>query len=253
MTAATLPIPDSVEAHNDTFALEHDIDAYYDRASPLIRFIERRRLSAIREMLDIQPGERLLEVGCGGGHVLRLFPQATRTGVDVSGRMIEKARRNLDDPSVRLLKGELQEVGLHDGEFDAVICTEVLEHTVNPRAVLAEIRRVLHPKGRVVVTFPNDHLIHAVKSLLRRSGLWRLPLFGRVAWGGDEYHLHLWKPAEMTALLERHFGVLQSHFVPVRAFPIRCCFLVAPVQPAANPVRANGPRVPPRPDSVIGT
>lgn len=234
MTTATLPIADSVEARNDTFALEHDINEYYDRASPLIRFIEQRRLAAIRKLLNVRPGERLLEVGCGGGHVLRMFPQAIRTGVDVSGRMIDKARQNLNDPGVRLLKGELHEVGLLDGEFDAVICTEVLEHTVDPAAVLAEIRRVLHPKGRVVVTFPNDHLIHAVKALVRRSGLWRLPLFGRIAWGGDDYHLHIWKPAEMAALLGRRFRVQRSRFVPVALFPIRCCFLCV-----AGPNRAS--------------
>lgn len=228
MTAATFPIPDSVEADNDTFADEHDINEYYDRASPLIRFVERRRLSTIRAMLDIKPGERLLEVGCGGGHVLRMFPKTDRTGVDVSGRMIEKARQNLNDPSVRLLKGELQDVGLRDGEFDAVICTEVLEHTAYPQAILAEIRRVLHPKGRVVVTFPNDRLIHTLKSLLRRWGLWRLPLFGRVAWGGDEYHLHIWTPAEMVALLGTCLQLRHSRFVPIGLFPIRCCFLCTP-------------------------
>lgn len=225
MTAATLPMADSVEARNDAFALAHDIDEYYDRASPLIRFIEHRRLSAIVRLLDVRPGERLLEVGCGGGHVLRMFPQADRTGVDVSGRMINKARRNLGDAPVRLLKGELQEVGLSDGEFDAVICTEVLEHTVDPRAVLSEIRRVLRPGGRAVITFPNDHLIHAVKNFVRRSGLWRLPLFGRIAWGGDEYHLHIWKPAEMKELLEDYFPVIKTRYAPTGLFPIRCCFL----------------------------
>jgi len=180
-------------------------------------------------MLAVRPGEQLLEVGCGGGHVLSMFHEARLTGVDVSGRMIEKAKENLRGQPVRLLKGELHEVGLGDGEFDAIICTEVLEHTVDPNAVLAEIRRVLHPGGRAVITFPNDHLIHTVKRVLRGSGLWRLPVFGRIAWGGDQYHLHVWRPREMADLLGRHFRVEQFRPIPSRLFPIRCCFLCRPL------------------------
>lgn len=225
MSTLAVSIPDSVEARNDTFALQYDIDEYYSAAGPLIRFVERRRLAAIRKLLAVNPGEKLLEVGCGGGHVLRMFPQAELTGVDVSGQMIEKAKRNLRGTPARLLKGELHEVGIGDDEFDAVICTEVLEHTVDPEAVLREIRRVLHPRGRVVVTFPNDQLIHRVKKLLRGTGLWRLPIFGKVAWGGDEYHLHVWRRREMAALLARHFQVERYRPAPNALFPIRCCFL----------------------------
>lgn len=225
MTTLTHPMVEGVEALNDRFALQHDIDDYYSRSSPLIRWVEGRRLAAIRRLLAATAEHRILEVGCGGGHVLRMFPQSKLTGVDVSGQMLAKAQRNLDGCRARLLKGELHEVGLGDGEFDRVICTEVLEHTVDPDQVLSEIRRVLHPDGRVVITFPNDHLIHRVKHVLRSSGVWRLPVFGRIAWGGDEYHLHVWTPREMAKLLGRHFVVERSRFVPAQWFPIRCCFV----------------------------
>ena len=241
MTAPACPISASVEARNDTFAAQHDINDYYTRSSPMIRFVEQRRLATIRRLLAVTPGERLLEVGCGGGHVLRMFPQAHLTGVDVSGKMIEKARHNLRGLPVRLLKGELHDVGLNDGVFDAVICTEVLEHTVDPDQVLSQIRRVLHPNGRAVITFPNDHLIHAVKKLLRTSGLWRLPIFGRVAWGGDEYHLHVWRPREMADLLAPHVVIERACSVPSRLFPIRCCFLCRSTHRLAATSRTSVP------------
>ncbi|MFH1109904.1 MAG: class I SAM-dependent methyltransferase [Planctomycetota bacterium] len=216
-----------VEARNDAFALEHDIDEYYERSNIFIRCIEAHRLRCIARMAHACPPDRILEVGCGGGHILRLFPHSRLTGVDVSGRMLEKARKNLAGYQVQLLKGELQHLNLPNGGFDKIICSEVLEHVIDPDAVLAQIRRLLAPHGRVVITLPNDDLIHRMKNLLRRTGANRLPFCGRIAWGGDDYHLHLWRIPEMRALLARFFAIQEESFVPGRWLPVRCCFQCA--------------------------
>lgn len=213
-----------VERWNDTFAREHDIDDYYARSSFLIRWIEGRRLASIRRLLDVVPSDRILEAGCGGGHILRLFPENELTGVDPSGEMIQKSRRNLSGYQVRLLKGELHEVGLPDGGFDRIICSEVLEHVVDPDAVLTQIQRLLAPNGCVVITFPNDLLVNRIKALIRRSGMTILPPFRRISWGGDHYHLHTWRTREMHALLSRYFRVTAVKFAPSRLLPVRCCF-----------------------------
>ena len=224
-----LVIPD-VEAWNDAFAREHDIDDYYARSGFLIGWIEQRRLACIRRFVDARSNQRILEVGCGGGHVLRLFPGCELTGVDVSGEMLAKARRKLKGYSARLLKGELHELNLPDAGFDKVICSEVLEHVVDPEAVLTEIRRLVRPGGRVVVTVPNDHLVNHLKRIVRDSGLTFLPPFRRISWGGDHYHLHVWSVAQMRELLSRDFSVLRARFAPGRWLPVRCCFLCTPSQ-----------------------
>ena len=214
----------NVEAWNDTFAREHDIDAYYDRSSVIIRWIEKRRLKHIRTMISATPQDKLLEVGCGGGHVLRMFPQSELTGVDVSGEMIRKAHRNLKDLHVTLLKGELGQLDLPDAGFDRIICTEVLEHVVDPEAILAQMQRLLKPNGRAVVTFPNDHLVNRLKAVIRKTGLTILPPFRRISWGGDHYHLHVWPVSEMHKLVSRFFKVEAVRFAPFRLLPVRCCF-----------------------------
>jgi ubiquinone/menaquinone biosynthesis C-methylase UbiE len=215
-----------VEAWNDAFAREHDIDQYYAEASPLIRWIENCRLRLIREMLQAHPGHRVLEVGCGGGHVLRMFPQCILTGVDVSGEMLAKAERNLTGYPVRLHKGELDAIDLPVGGFDRIICSEVLEHVVNPEQLLGAMRGLLTPQGRAVVTVPNDALIHRVKSWIRATHMDVLPPLRRIAWGGDQYHLHVWKVREMRSLLNRFFRVEQVRVAPSRALPIRACFAI---------------------------
>lgn len=222
--AASIAGFEEVAARNDAFALEHDIDAYYERSSALIRYVERRRLECIRDLLRPGPSERILEVGCGGGHVLRLFPHQQLTGVDVSQRMLDKARRNLQGYDVRLVQGELSQCCLPRADFGRIVCTEVLEHTVDPSAILQEIRNLLARNGRVVITFPNDRLIHQIKAVFRRTCLDRLSWMGRLSWGGDTYHLHVWSVPEMRALLRGFFNIERERMIPSRFLPIRCCF-----------------------------
>ena len=212
-----------VEALNDKFAREQPIDDYYASALLPIRLIERQRLSTIREMTGDATGLDLCEVGSGGGHVLRMFPKARLTAIDVSGVFLDNARRNLAGYDVRFVKGEVDKLDLEADSFDRIICTEVLEHTLDPEAILATLARLLRPGGVAVVTVPNDAMIMRLKSIVRHTPIgWVLR--GRINWGGDEYHLHQWSPDEFQALLERHFRVTRRKLIPIDALPLRACF-----------------------------
>ncbi len=222
------PADFDVEDWNDQLARDHDIDDYYERSSGIIRFIERRRLELIRELMAPKPGERILEVGCGGGHVLRRFPECDLVGVDVSGAVLKKAKANLAGYRVELRKGMLDKVGLEPASFDGVICTEVLEHIERPEPVLEQIRDLVKPSGRLVITFPNDHLINFAKRAVRGMRLADLPPFRGLDSGGERYHLHVWSMKEMRELLSRYGTVVDEAHAPSKLFPVRCCFLVRP-------------------------
>ncbi len=101
-----------VEALNDRLATEHPIDDYYERSMWPIRFIERRRLEIIRTMIGHSRGLDIAEVGSGGGHVLRMFPDAKLTAIDVSSVFLETAKKNLRGYDVRFVKGELSHLSL---------------------------------------------------------------------------------------------------------------------------------------------
>jgi ubiquinone/menaquinone biosynthesis C-methylase UbiE len=172
-------------------------------------------------------GLEVAEIGSGGGHVLRMFPEARLTAIDVSGVYLDIARKNLAGYEVRFLKGEVDKMDLPAASFDRIICTEVLEHVVDPPALLAAMSRLLRPSGVAVVTVPNDRLIHRLKRLAALSPFgW----FGRnrVEWGGDAYHIHQWSPREFESLLSAYLGVTDRRLVPFRALPIRACFRCVP-------------------------
>lgn len=216
-----------VEALNDRLATEHSIDDYYERSMWPIRFIERRRLEIIRSMIGVSRDLDIAEVGSGGGHVLRMFPDARLTAIDVSSVFLETAKKNLRGYDVRFVKGELSKLSLPEASFDRIICTEVLEHTEDPRAVLGEIRRLIRPGGVAVITVPNDPLILKLKDVVRRTPAGWI-LGNRVNWGGDEFHLHVWTPKEFEALLEPHFQVVERSSAPFDRAPIRACFKCLP-------------------------
>lgn len=222
-----------VEAVNDRLALEHPIDDYYTTSPWPIRFVERRRLAIIRAFVGDADGLEIAEVGSGGGHVLRMFPRARLTAIDVSDVYLDGARKNLAGYDVRFLKGEVDKMDLEEASFDRVICTEVLEHVVDPSAVLSAIARLLRPSGVAVVTVPNDPLILRVKNVIRRTPA-RWFLGNRIEWGGDAYHLHRWTPDEFERLLAAHLRVTDRQCAPFRPIPLRACFRCVPKDAAVQ-------------------
>src|SRR5262245_36226281 len=107
-----------VEALNDDLARKHPIDAYYARSPLPIRWIERKRLRIIRELAGDCDGLDLLEVGSGGGHILRQFPRARITALDVSNVYLDLARANLAGYDARFVKGEVDKLALPAASFD---------------------------------------------------------------------------------------------------------------------------------------
>jgi 2-polyprenyl-3-methyl-5-hydroxy-6-metoxy-1,4-benzoquinol methylase len=216
-----------VERLNDRLAIEHPIDEYYERSPFPIRFVEGRRLAIIRAFMGAVGGLDVAEVGSGGGHVLRMFPEARLTAIDVSDEYLAIARKNLAGYDIRFLKGEVDKMELPRAQFDRVICTEVLEHVVDPEAVLAAIATLLRPSGVAVITVPNDPLIGRIKDVIRRSPAGRI-LGDRIEWGGDTYHLHQWTPDSFATLLARHFRVAERRGAPLDLVPVRACFRCLP-------------------------
>jgi len=152
-----------------------------------------------------------------------VHPPSGPTAIDVSDAYLSIARRNLAGYQVRLVKGEVDKLDLPPAQFDRIICTEVLEHVVDPDAVLGAIARLLRPSGVAVITVPNDPLIGRIKEVVRRSPAgWALR--DRIEWGGDTFHLHQWTPDAFARLLGRHLTVTTQRHAPFDRVPIRSCF-----------------------------
>ena len=106
---------------------------------------------------DLHEGERVLDLGSGGGidvllSARRVGPSGFAYGVDMTDDMLELARKNAAKAgaaNVEFLKGHIEDVPLPDASVDVVISNCVINLSVDKPAVLAEMFRVLVPGGRI--------------------------------------------------------------------------------------------------------
>jgi ubiquinone/menaquinone biosynthesis C-methylase UbiE len=105
--------------------------------------------------LDVRPGERVLDVGCGTGILLasvrRAVPSAPCVGVDLAPAMLHGARHRLG-PDACLAAADAGRLPFGPQTFDVVVSTSSFHYWPDPSAGLSELRRVLRPGGRVVIT-----------------------------------------------------------------------------------------------------
>lgn len=120
----------------------------------------RRRL-AVLDATAARSGERILEVGCGGGALLPLFAAAVGdtgrvVGIDISSDQIAAANANCADCGIAT--AEVQDVNAlpyEDASFDAIIAIQVIEYLEQPSRALSELRRICSPTGRIIVLATN--------------------------------------------------------------------------------------------------
>jgi phosphatidylethanolamine/phosphatidyl-N-methylethanolamine N-methyltransferase len=106
------------------------------------------------ELLDLQPGEKVLLVGVGTGADLPFLPAGVdATGIDLSPEMLAKARPKLNycPVTVKLIQGDAQELLVEEEFFDAVILNLILSVIPNGNACLQSALRALKPNGRAVI------------------------------------------------------------------------------------------------------
>lgn len=142
-----------------------DTRTLYDRISIVYDLLADASEGACRDqglrMLNVTPGERVLEIGCGTGHALAALavgvgPAGAVAGIDVSSGMQAVAKRTVERSArtnVALILNDARSMCFQDAVFDAAFVSFTLElfTSSDVTIVLAEIRRVLRPGGRLAV------------------------------------------------------------------------------------------------------
>lgn len=131
------------------------------------RYTFTRRMEVVLQMLgqvlQQKPGHagawRMLEIGCGAGLLCFELARSTQmvVGIDISRFVLDFANRVKDSlhcGNVFFQQGDAEHLAFGDSTFDLVVCSEVLEHVLEPQRVLAEVRRITRPAGFVILTTP---------------------------------------------------------------------------------------------------
>ena len=128
--------------------MAHELDpAFAARAALILRHVQPAGAG------------RILDVGCGRGFYARaiaaLYPQAAVVGVDYSNDYLTAAAEHTRGMAVQFARADARSLPFASGEFDAIVCSEVLEHIVEDGAVLMELNRVLRDEGLLLISVPN--------------------------------------------------------------------------------------------------
>lgn len=147
------------------------------------------------ELLAPQPEERILDLGCGTGHLTDRIADsgADVVGLDQSEEMIEEARSAY--PEYRFIQGDAQEFSIEE-RFDAVFSNAVLHWIQQQDSVLESVSNALRPGGRFVAEFGGtgnvEKIVEALQTELEAKGYptetpWYFPSIGEYATKLEEH------------------------------------------------------------------
>jgi trans-aconitate methyltransferase len=162
----------------------------------------------VLDLLDLQPGERVLDLGCGDGALtLRLLDRGAEVvGVDSSGEMVHQVRALGID--ARVGDGQrLEEALASEAPFDAVFSNAALHWMGDPRAVVRGVHNLLRPGGRFVGEFGGKGNVAAIVTALE-EGLARRGIEASSPWFFPD------APSFTTLLEEASFQVEELVLFP---------------------------------------
>jgi len=140
---------------------------YWDQNLEPPAFVQSRLEEIVAEFAPYRQTNRLLDIGCGAGNLLRA---ARKSGWDAQGVDVAvNAAKHVRELGFEVFRGELRDAHFPAAHFDVITAAELLEHLPDPRAELNEIVRLLRPGGLFWTTTP-----HACGLAARVLGLkWR--------------------------------------------------------------------------------
>jgi 2-polyprenyl-3-methyl-5-hydroxy-6-metoxy-1,4-benzoquinol methylase len=177
----------------------------YGSRNPVVRHLMASFQRDLLDLLTIAAPASVLDIGCGEGVLTERIASALRPapvlGVDLADAGLAahwRARHAV--PNLRFTEMAAESLRFDDGEFELVCATEVLEHVVDPDAVLREMTRVAG--GWLLLSVP-------------REPLWRILNLARGAYvsslGNTPGHLQHWSAKGFDRLLQSHGDIVAVH------------------------------------------
>jgi 2-polyprenyl-3-methyl-5-hydroxy-6-metoxy-1,4-benzoquinol methylase/glycosyltransferase involved in cell wall biosynthesis len=134
-------------------AQEYYSNYYHEENTAFSPLTEARFQSLVASFEPYRETGRLLDVGCGAGHFLKVANERgwSAHGTEIAASAFERLSRY----GIKTFQGELQAAGYPADFFDVIYCSEVIEHLLDPLSLLQESARILRPGGLLYLTTPN--------------------------------------------------------------------------------------------------
>ena len=148
------------------------------------RLVHKRQARALQELRH-QPGDRVLDLGCGTGMTLHQYPDTLRVvGMDLSPGMLAKAAEKVREQKldhVELMLGNALETPFADHSFDHVVISHTISVVSEPNKLLREAKRLVKPDGKIIILNHFRSAVPVVGWFERVAN----PLFVKIGWRSD--------------------------------------------------------------------
>ncbi|WP_190277274.1 class I SAM-dependent methyltransferase [Taibaiella lutea] len=127
---------------------------FYNYMYPLYPIVDRffkKQKKQLANIINNLPSGNVLEIGVGNGSMLPLYQKHIVTGVDLSTKMLARAKRRETQVRVHLFMADGEDMKFQKESFDYVIINHVLSVTTHPETMLQEAFRVLKPDGQLFI------------------------------------------------------------------------------------------------------
>jgi GT2 family glycosyltransferase/ubiquinone/menaquinone biosynthesis C-methylase UbiE len=143
--------------------------------------------------LSVIGGKKVLDVASGEGYGSSIMAKTASsvTGVDISDDAVRHANQTYIKDNLHFIQGSATKLDFDDASFDVVVSFETIEHLAEQAEMLGEIRRVLRPDGKLVISSPNR------------------PIYSEESEEHNEFHVKELDFTEFDALLKNEFSNIQ--------------------------------------------
>lgn len=209
----------AVELHKNT-----PPNWYYQslRIDPFQKYWHWRRFSEVSKLVEPNGGN-VLDIGCADGVFSKVIFDKSKAnkyvGIDVIKTSVDWARKHWRrEKKMKFLVGDAHNLKFKSGTFDAVFAMEVLEHVVNPKKVLKEIKRILKKGGYGVFLVPSDSLLFRIVWFIwlhfyPRGWVWRDT---HIQTYRNNYLTRVCKEAGFKIEVNKKFNLGMLHLIKVR-------------------------------------
>lgn len=172
---------------------------YSSKRYALLNRWDPRHLERVNDVLDPREGERVLEVGCGVGHLTKRLREngVDAIGVDTNPHAADHAVTE----AVATMRAEA--LGFEDASFDKVVSVHAIEHIPEIAGAFAEMARVLRPGGKMMLIYPAEPI----------QGLWAVPtavILHNNPFKAQEVHCHWLWPSKVRRIA-KPLGLEELH------------------------------------------
>jgi ubiquinone/menaquinone biosynthesis C-methylase UbiE len=172
---------------------------YDSRRYAAVNRWDSTHLDKVDRLLDLQPAEKVLEVGCGAGHLTNRLAarEVDVIGIDANPNASEIAGTD----RVRTMRAEALDFA--DDAFDAIVSVHAIEHIPHLGAALGEMARVLRPGGRAMFIYPAEPIM-GMYAIPTSVILYRNPFRAR------EVHCQKLWPSKLRRMVDP-LGWIETH------------------------------------------